>query len=203
MTDFDREKFIEFIKTFRLTNRIVKSKELQYLQALSQFEVSIADFVKNRPATTYAFIKRNFKELNKPYGLSYHIYLLYLFGYKKCTNCKEILNLNNFTSDVTTWSGLDYKCKECLKEYKTNNKPKYAAHEANRRAIKLKATLPGFDKQIEEFYKNCPSNNHVDHIVPLQGKYVCGLHVPINLQYLPIKENFKKNNYHESEEAWK
>lgn len=47
---------------------------------------------------------------------------------------------------------------------------------------------------IREFYVNKPEGCHVDHIIPLRGKLVSGLHVESNLQYLPALENLRKHN---------
>ena len=49
-------------------------------------------------------------------------------------------------------------------------------------------------KEIAEFYRNCPEGHHVDHIIPLNGKNVSGLHTVSNLQYLPATENLRKSN---------
>lgn len=49
-------------------------------------------------------------------------------------------------------------------------------------------------KEMQDIYVNCPEGYEVDHIVPLQGREVKGLHVPWNLRYMRISDNRKKSN---------
>jgi len=44
--------------------------------------------------------------------------------------------------------------------------------------------------------KVCGGKWHVDHIVPLRSKQVCGLHVEHNLRVIRAEENWAKNNKH-------
>ena len=79
------------------------------------------------------------------------------------------------------------------------NKDKQNAKSNMEKAAKLQRIPPWADlNAIKEFYLNRPEGYHVDHIVPLRGKAVSGLHVLENLQYLPAKENLAKGNRHTS-----
>jgi hypothetical protein len=91
------------------------------------------------------------------------------------------------------------------KIWRGNNPGQAAAHVATRRSKKLKATPSWLTKEqkkeIAEFYKLAKELQwlsedplEVDHIIPLQGENVSGLHVPWNLQILPRDLNLKKGN---------
>ncbi len=49
-------------------------------------------------------------------------------------------------------------------------------------------------KIMKDFYKNRPHGYVVDHIMPIRGTNITGLHVPWNLQYLTQEENSLKSN---------
>lgn len=87
--------------------------------------------------------------------------------------------------------------KEFISDFK--NSPEYKEYIADAGRARLgtlhRATPPWADKEaIKKFYKERPKGFHVDHIIPLNGEHVCGLHVIENLQYLPAEENLRKGN---------
>ena len=98
--------------------------------------------------------------------------------------------------------------KERLGSYARNwgqaNPGKVNAKTAKRRAAKRNATPKWLSKehlkQIESFYlestrltKETGVKYEVDHIVPILGKNVMGLHVPWNLRVVTRSENRKKS----------
>ncbi len=94
------------------------------------------------------------------------------------------------------------KRKQIVAAWEKRNKDYMNAKTARRYARKGKATLKSVTiKDIMPIYKQARLltektgvQYHVDHIVPLFGEAVCGLHVPWNLRVITAKENQNKSN---------
>lgn len=98
----------------------------------------------------------------------------------------------NRIGKVKIWQELN---PSLVKSYKQTWRNEHPEASAAYRAAKLQATPPWADLEtITRIYKARPEGMEVDHIIPLQGKNVCGLHVDYNLQYLTESENSSKGN---------
>jgi len=143
---------------------------------------------------------------------------------KPCCQCKATKHLELFPTRKNVKDGRGSVCKECLnkntKEWNSKNKERLYknirawqqrnpermnAIGANARASRLQRTPSWLSEDelwmIEEAYILAKMREdatgikwHVDHIVPLKGKTVSGLHVPWNLQVIPATDNIKKGN---------
>ena len=87
-------------------------------------------------------------------------------------------------------------------EYRKNNGELMCFHANNRRVRLLQSSMLWADQDaILKMYLVASLltwltgvKHHVDHIIPLRGRTVCGLHVESNLQVLTAEENIKKSN---------
>jgi hypothetical protein len=92
------------------------------------------------------------------------------------------------------------KLRETRRQHYRLNKSRYLANAMGRKKYVKRATPPWADHEaIVKFYElrdtlseQTGIQYHVDHIVPLRSKFVCGLHVPANLQVIPAVDNLSK-----------
>jgi hypothetical protein len=196
------------------------------IDALVQFDCPVEKYTKIPTQSLIRGYKIIFKTeifLLKPKGVAVRNWLLHLYGYSYCSYCLNAKDKSVFSKDINKWNNVAYICKDCVskqskihkasnpdyyKIYQVQNLDKFAAASSKRRASELQATPKWLSysqiKEINEMYKTAKilskqSNikYHVDHIVPLNGVNICGLHVPWNLQILTSEENLHKSNKHE------
>jgi 5-methylcytosine-specific restriction endonuclease McrA len=103
---------------------------------------------------------------------------------KVCTSCRQELPLHKFAIQSRFLKTKDPRhppteshCSTCKSIHRMKCKPKWVDNQ-----------------ELGKIYKERPVGHEVDHIIPIRGKTVSGLHVPWNLQYLPMSENRKKSN---------
>ena len=119
-------------------------------------------------------------------------YLLRLHSLKECKKCSSIKPIQEFRLNKSRSDGYNAYCKVCQSKETSRSQP---ARQAKYKASGIARVVGWSDlEKISAFYAGCPEGYHVDHIVPLQGINVSGLHVLNNLQYLTAEDNIRKNN---------
>ncbi|EKN6068012.1 TPA: hypothetical protein ACJTCA_004151 [Yersinia enterocolitica] len=120
-----------------------------------------------------------------------------------CKECKKEIGKQRYNKKKEHILAVSKKWRnensEQMNSLRQNFKDKngwYGAYgRATHRANKLNAIPAWADREkIKEVYFNRPDYMVVDHIIPLNSKLVCGLHVHYNLQYLTPEDNSKKGN---------
>ena len=140
---------------------------------------------------------------------------------KTCSTCKETKDYTQFYKCSRYKDGHFGQCKFCINEkrkerskeineqnrhyYRTKRKQYYIT-KGHLRAKGVKQAKPKWLTEEHEFFieeiyslRDLRTEltgvvHHVDHIIPLKGKDVCGLHVPWNLQVITAKDNLSKSN---------
>ena len=124
-------------------------------------------------------------------------------AYKKLYREKTIVQRAAYISE---WRKQNYEHSIAYgKEYRKRNKERYN-YLCQLRKISLIQRTPKWLTDddfwmIEQAYELASLRTkmfgfqwHVDHVIPLRGKKVSGLHVPTNLQVIPWKDNQRKTN---------
>lgn len=101
-----------------------------------------------------------------------------------------------------TDAGFREKTKARTGRYYSNNQHVFRARDAKRRAAQLMATPAWADHaKIRDVYAEAARKtretgikHEVDHVFPLKGRMVSGLHVHFNLRVIPMLDNRRKFN---------
>lgn len=163
----------EYVKNCFIVNKIplTSTKGIDYvLMACEGYRIAGC-----APIEVTKFNKAYFP--NKPKTVRVYTYLLGLNSLKICSACKQLLNYNNFHKSEAAHDKLQRICNSCNASRKFKRTPEWANLEA-----------------VKFWYECCPKGCEVDHIIPLHGKTISGLHIETNLQWLTQSQNRGKSN---------
>lgn len=193
----NRDKIKDYSKNYYNDNKekVAKRVELHYEKNKEKIIKRTSDYQKTHRKQASESAKRFYK---KDYNLNKQKYKekgrkSYLRNKKKHSESTRKYYVKNKD-----------KIKEYSKNYAKQNSYKINAYSKKRKADKIHQTPKWLTKdhlkEMENFYKKAKEMSingvkyEVDHIIPLRGKEVRGLHVPWNLQILTKQENNKKRN---------
>ena len=162
---------------------------------------------KARNREYYLKNKERILEKNKAWVLSHSEQVRLAKQLRNATLSEEVKDRNNEKARIRYHQKKQWNA-ERKKAYKQANKHVVNAEASKRRAALLRR-VPIWQTEFDELKIKCiysvaamlsKVNGElwvVDHIVPLQGKIVSGLHVPNNLQVMRARENEAKHNKYE------
>lgn len=134
---------------------------------------------------------------------------------ERLLNCRVCVTCHSLYANATYHRSPDRKKENATRWQQANperrrvHKRRWAKKNTERVRLKNKArdkriTIQPLSKVLSDavfmFYAQAPLGLHVDHIIPVSHKDVCGLHQLHNLQYLTPKANFQKNSHFNPDE---
>jgi len=184
----------------------VRSKE-QYQKSKDKVYTRHKVWVSNNREKMAAYCKE-WRERNPELNAQIH-HDHYIRNRERLLLGDKLRRLNNYDKFIEREQASYEKFRDNRRiravRWRTKNPHKVTAHAAKRRSVKKQRTPPWMTEdhfnQIDMIYamsdvmtKSTGVQHHVDHIVPLQGKTVSGLHAPWNMQVIPATDNLRKNN---------
>lgn len=115
-------------------------------------------------------------------------------------------NREAIKAKTAAWSRTNPDARRAaVQRWRNKNKDWVALQNAKRRAAVVAATPTWADeaeiasvyRRARELTEETGEVHSVDHIVPLRGRNVCGLHVQDNLRVITWSENARKGNRHD------
>lgn len=93
------------------------SKDL-IIESICQYEKKPYDILNINRLTFSSYINKIYKNvfINKVHNVAPSKYLLHIYGFRRCSVCKQILNKSYFRHDIKSWDKLKTECKICERD---------------------------------------------------------------------------------------